>query len=132
MKICKECSISKEESEFDIKTNGSISGHCKDCRRNKVKKHYENNKQYYFKKATRLRNIEIKKYNEYKRTLFCEDCKISFKEESYLCDFHHIDETNKNQNPAYFRSNFKGFLKEIKGCLPLCANCHRRRHHMQD
>lgn len=62
-------------------------------------------------------------------SLSCTDCNLSFKNESYLCDFHHENGKDKIDNPSKFRGSWKKFKEELKKCVPLCPNCHRRRHH---
>lgn len=129
MKTCTKCNIPKELEEFDKKGN-RYSSHCKVCRREYVKAHYNANKRYYLEKARRNQNLYTKRYSDYKRSLSCSDCNISFKEEPYLCDFHHLDSIEKDFNPSSLKDHsWKKLKLEIDKCIPLCANCHRRRHH---
>ena len=132
MKICNKCNLEKDLSEFDKRENNRIINYCKDCRRAKLKKHYSDNKQYYILKAKNRRPLVAEKYNTYKKTLSCNDCSLSFKNEPYLCDFHHLDGKDKEYSIGNLRDSFKKFLKEIEKCIPLCANCHRRRHYKQN
>lgn len=132
MKVCTECKIEKDLSEFDKKSNGYISGYCKSCRKEKLKKHYLDNKQYYKDKALRNKDNSVNRYTEYKRQLSCFDCNLSFKEEPYLCDFHHLSKETKEYSIGSLSESFKKFLKEVEKCIPLCSNCHRRRHHKQN
>jgi hypothetical protein len=127
MKVCTICHLPKEDNDFDKKKNGSVSGYCKDCRKDKMKSHYNSNKQYYYDKSKRLKAECRDKYRNYKRTLSCTDCGISFREEHYLCEFHHIH-GDKMDDPANFQGSWSAFIKEISKCVPLCCNCHRRRH----
>ena len=53
---------------------------------------------------------------------------MSFQNAPYLCDFHHIDKT-KEKLVSILSKNNQQLKKEIKKCIPLCANCHRHRHH---
>lgn len=132
MKQCKKCNLFKEESEFDKRKDGRISGHCKECRREALRQHYKSNKDYYKKKARGNDKYGIKKSQDYKKLLSCTDCGISFKDEPYLCDFHHLDSSTKEANVGNLTKSFVQFKKEAEKCIPLCANCHRRRHHKQD
>lgn len=86
----------------------------------------------YKDKAKNRKPYEKERYTNFKRELSCADCGISFKETPYLCDFHHTDKDIKEDNPAYLKGSWKRFLEEVKKCIPLCANCHRIRHHKQD
>ena len=38
--------------------------------------------------------------------------------------FHHLDPSNKISGPARIGSQTEKFIKEIKKCILLCANCH--------
>lgn len=129
MRICTKCKIEKEESEFDKKGKG-LSPHCKICRKQYVDNHYQNNKEYYKNKSKKSRSKYVDRYKRYKMALSCTDCGLSFKNEPYLCDFHHTDPSNKEGELSQLPS--KKFLEEVKKCIPLCANCHRRRHNKQD
>ncbi len=127
MKTCNICGVPKDEFEFDKRKTGKISGYCKDCRKEKIKLHYRSNKQYYIDKAAKRNQKDREKFLEYKKSLVCEDCNLSFQEEPFLCDFHHL--RDKDFNIANLKSySFTRIMKEIKKCIPLCANCHRRRH----
>lgn len=132
MKVCNECNIEKELTEFDSKKSGKyLSGYCKECRRNKIKAHYRNNVEYYKEKARRNKDKCNISYINYKKSLSCEDCKMSFKDEPYLCDFHHLNPEEKEFNIAEKHDLILStLLKEIEKCIPLCANCHKRRHHL--
>ena len=64
---------------------------------------------------------------QYKRTLFCSSCGMSFKEHPECCDFHHIGE--KKLDIAHLLKWSKStVLKELEKCIPICANCHRILH----
>ena len=133
MKKCSKCKKLKLLSDFDrkgISKKGEqiFSSHCKECRRLYIKDHYKRHIDIYVAKAKRNRAIACKSYDDYKQGLFCFDCGISFKKHPYLCDFHHI-EKNKKYNIGSVKGSTIKFKKEIKKCIPLCANCHRIRHH---
>jgi predicted HNH restriction endonuclease len=54
---------------------------------------------------------------------------MSFKNRPECCDFHHIDPKTKiNDLRTIIRYSIKAAKKEIRKCIPLCANCHRTRH----
>lgn len=129
MKTCTVCKVPKELEDFDKKKNGSISGYCKDCRREKIRQHYKDNSRYYKDKAAKRNKIDADKFIEYKKSLSCTDCDISFEKEPFLCDFHHIGK--KDFNISEMRGySFTALMKEVSKCIPLCSNCHRRRHNM--
>jgi hypothetical protein len=128
-KMCTKCSENKDIVEFDVKTNGSISGYCKECRRACMRSHYTNNKLYYISKSSKQKKRNSQKYKQLKSNLCCEDCKISFRDKEYLCDFHHINPKDKDFELGNFNEKrWSAVIEEIKKCIPLCANCHRIRH----
>lgn len=65
----------------------------------------------------------------YKSYLGCIICG----ENNYSClDMHHIRKSKKNKSIANLAKNwtsFKTLKKELKKCIVLCANCHRKLHH---
>lgn len=72
-----------------------------------------------------LRNI--------KSELLCVDCKLQFKNKEWLCDFHHINSSNKEFAVASMIARGMARTRiqaEIDKCIPLCSNCHRTRHHL--
>jgi hypothetical protein len=103
-------------------------------------KNFEVNKRardkwYYINKEKQVaRQIERRKeltqwFWEYKASLSCADCGLSFSDKPECCDFHHLDPTTKKDGVikmVYHSRN--ALLKEVSKCVPLCANCHRVRH----
>lgn len=73
----------------------------------------------------RMRRIKLKeKYLELKSKLICERCG----ENSCPClEFHHIARKSGEPSKLYQWSEMK-FLTEIKNCIVLCCNCHRKIH----
>lgn len=156
MKYCYKCKQEKEESEF-YKTKSKKTGfsdECKECIKAIRKHYYKNNKekikayekrryhsgprqkymQKYNKenygklierhKATRQKNklklIEIKGNK-------CERCGGVFP--PYVYDLHHKDPSIKRHTPSKILGlSWKNIIKELDGCMLLCANCHRMVH----
>lgn len=128
MRQCTECKLVKPESEFDQRANRKV-GYCKDCRRKKIKEHYNKNVQYYIKKSKKNNKSYKERFMDFKRTLSCTDCEMSFKDEPYMCEFHHLDPSTKDYNLSNLKeSSMKKIMEEVDKCVPLCPNCHRRRH----
>lgn len=119
--ICTRCNEDKSSSCFHIATrrkDGSpiYRKYCNLC----------------YKKVKDVRNRCVKrKFLEYKESLHCSKCGISFKNRYWICDFHHIDPRNKNFNLSSIfssRPSFARVMEEVSKCIPLCANCHRDVH----
>lgn len=57
----------------------------------------------------------------------CMDCGGVFPPTVY--EFHHTDPNNKTQIIAeMYQHKMERLLKEVEGCVMICANCHRIRH----
>jgi len=101
------------------------------------KKSYQKNKEkyqkYYQSNAAKLkrnaRNYELKRLSEFeqwKRTLSCSKCG----ENHPACiEFHHVDPSKKEKTISYLRNSKKKLQEELKKCIVLCANCHRKLHY---
>jgi hypothetical protein len=100
----------------------------------KKQKHKEYSKNYYEKnKAKHSQRIALRKkelrtlWAKFKATLSCAHCGEN---DPSTFDFHHIkkDPTNKKVYKLLQRQNYNGAREEIKKCIVLCANCHRKHH----
>lgn len=94
------------------------------------KKWADKNKDKTKARARAYRSEQREKLTEYKRTLFCEHCGMSFKDCPYVCDFHHRDPAAKRDNISNLNT-FPAMMREIKKCSALCSNCHRIQHHRE-
>ena len=92
------------------------------------RKHYEENKKEVIKKTADKKKQFKEEWRAFKATLKCTIC-----EENHpaTLDFHHKDPAQKDGNIHRFVSNgqFKKVREEIKKCIVLCANCHRKHHY---
>ena len=132
MRKCTSCKLVLDISCFDVKKTGSVSGYCKECRRSKIREHYKKNKPYYLEKAKEGATKLALKLKEYKESCNCNDCGLSFKNKAFLCDFHHIDPSEKDFSVGEIRKyGWKKIKREIEKCIPLCSNCHRIRHYSE-
>ena len=133
-KKCSCCQLIKETTEFNFKSKKKNTFHssCKKCQAEYHKKHYLANKQAYAKK----RRVNNRKYRtkgrefiyEYKKTYGCYFCKEN---EPCCLDFHHKNPKNKTANISKMKGQAKAIpaiKKEIKKCIVICSNCHRKLH----
>ncbi len=76
--------------------------------------------------------VKSKPARDYKRNQKCHICNESFKLAPEMCDFHHINRENKNNELAILIKQFAfdspEVKKELKKTIPLCSNCHRIVH----
>lgn len=138
MKECKNCKQTKKDSEFNIKKSNRDRLHslCKTCQRAKYREYWKNadpeiKKPIYAK--NKLRNKQKWKeakiaLNALKNFLGCVACG----ENDCCCiEFHHLNPTEKKDNigdMVRYRCSFNTLLTEIKKCISLCSNCHRKFH----
>ena len=75
-----------------------------------------------------------RKYREDMRKWFNDlikdhKCTMCPEDENACLDYHHIDPSTKEGNVGSLcKSSKDRTIKELKKCVPLCANCHRKLH----
>ena len=105
-----------------------------------VKKAYHKiqSRKYYEKNMDKVKASSVvsrvrgkEKWDLYKSALKCARCS-----ETHVAtlDFHHMDPAEKEYTVSKLVSNgmFTKAYKEIKKCIVLCANCHRKHHHNEN
>ena len=92
------------------------------------RRHYENNKEYYKKRALESKQRVRARWEEFKSTLKCINCGFSH---PAALDFHHVVQSPDNQkvHTLLYNQAYNKAMEEIKKCVPLCANCHRIHHY---
>tara|TARA_Y100001951_G_C11128791_1_gene177041 strand:+ start:141 stop:560 length:420 start_codon:yes stop_codon:yes gene_type:complete len=60
----------------------------------------------------------------------CEHCGVTLDDiHQSAFDFHHKDPSKKEINISQMRGDlWKNVIKELKKCILLCSNCHRKHH----
>jgi transcription elongation factor Elf1 len=95
------------------------------------KKYYSNNKKYYQKKSSDRKKVLAVELEKIKKKLKCEKCG-----EGHVAtlDFHHKNASEKEKGVGASISNgwsINRIKKEIKKCIVLCSNCHRKLHYKE-
>jgi hypothetical protein len=122
------CKLEKSEIEFVWKNMalGIRLQVCKECQREKSKKHYHANKQAYVnRKKMYVKEVQLK-VREFKTMKGCFDCG----ETDFRClDFDHIDPKTKigNVSTLAYGWSYEKLLSEMEKCQVRCSNCHRKR-----
>lgn len=121
MKRCFQCKTKKDYSLFykNKSTKDGYSGLCKGCQSNNER--LNNNK-------TREWIISLK-----------NKCSICGEKRYWCLDFHHLNPDKKTMDiskysisgTASFETKQNRILKELEGCIVVCANCHRDIHHKE-
>ena len=131
MKMCNKCKLKKSLDEFNrnsTKKDG-LQSYCKICSNESAKKDYkDNNRKNLFIERANSRKQEMKiLFNKVRSGNGCAFC-----EEREICcmDFHHLDPLQKDVNVSYLcecKSKDR-MLNEMKKCVVVCSNCHRKIH----
>ena len=109
---CKDCKEEKEVKDFYKRSDRS--------------KHYPYCKKCFNKRnAQKLRNKKAQIVKEMGGK--CQDCGLI--EDPRIYDLHHLDPNTKDYKIGQITTwSIERIRKEMKKCVLLCANCHRKRH----
>lgn len=88
--------------------------------------HYKNNKAAVKAASKENRSQGKKKWLEFKKGLDCTHCGFAH---PAVIDFHHVGLKKYSVNDLVKNGRFGLAYKEVKQCIPLCANCHRIHHY---
>lgn len=93
-----------------------------------LREYYKKHKKQYFEKAANHKKKMREWFeNEYKDILFCIKCG---EKERCCLDFHHLNPSEKESTVLLLvrQSSKKKVIEEVKKCIVVCANCHRKIH----
>lgn len=133
MKKCCTCNTIKPLIDFNKKssTKDGFERYCKQCHRERNKKHYQANKQSYIHCAGKWRDNKRKWWFEYKSKLSCSTCGES---RHWCLDFHHTDPSSKEGSLSELVTrnvSRERILEEVSKCIVVCRNCHADIHYQQ-
>ena len=118
-KICSKCGRELPLDRFESGRN-----QCRDCRNARRKELRDANPEKYRKESTRRQKEQTAWLQSLKK-----ECIICGEKEPICLDFHHINPEEKSFTIAKHQSLGKEkLLAEIKKCVSLCSNCHRKVH----
>lgn len=92
-----------------------------------AKTYYEKNKAACIERVAKTKKAVRKKWDDYKATLSCTQCGENH---PATLDFHHVkrEKTNRKVHKLVANGALAAAYEEIKKCIVLCANCHRKHH----
>lgn len=129
MKKCTKCKHSYPLEDFPPRKSAKDGRHyyCKFCMRLLMKDSYAKNPEAINKRNKDMRIKLMKLVNEFRMEHPCICCKES---EISCLDFHHVDSSLKESTVSELIGckSEKRLLEEMKKCVILCANCHRKFH----
>ncbi len=129
MRECTKCKMKKPLSNFGKKAKSKDGIHpwCKECSRLESRNFYKKNPEPYKKRSRitckKLSKLQRTQADQIKLHLGCFCC-----QETLLCllDYHHLEEGIPV--PRAVSHSRTRFLRELKKCIVVCANCHRKIH----
>ena len=99
----------------------------KEAQRKSNRESYARNREQVGAKVKEYKTLLRAEWQKYKATLVCTICGES---DPATLDFHHAvrDPTNRKLSNLLRNSAYRDVYEEIKKCIVLCANCHRKHH----
>ncbi len=132
IKRCPQCETEKSLYEDFPKNKTKKNGYadiCKLCNSANVKKCYLKNKgkynTYIPERAKKYHKSIMDRVNQIK--LF-EGCKFCNEKTPCCLDFHHLENKTDMISDLVKSKSWKKIEAEIKKCIVVCANCHRKLH----
>lgn len=129
MRKCSKCNIEKNETEFVFKNKakGILHCVCKVCQREYKKKHYYKNKEAHYIRNQKTK-VKLKSIVEIEKNKGCFVCQETFHQ---CLEFHHLEQKDKFEEIGVLKNlgSERKLLEELKKCVLLCANCHRKVHY---
>jgi len=131
MKYCNCCNKTKDKSEFNkaVSKKDGLQTYCKECSRERHRLDYINkpNRKISVEKSRKKHYSDSRRLiDRYKRICGCHFCKEN---EPVCLDFHHLNPNEKENEVSVLAGYSKSRLKlEIKKCIVVCSNCHRKLH----
>jgi hypothetical protein len=135
-KRCVKCKEEKSVLEFNknkSKKDG-LHNYCRSCNKARMKSYYREHKQEYLSgnkiRVKKLKSSKRKAIDKYKRSKGCCIDGCNEKEPCSL-DLHHIQK-NKEKGISQLicdGASWRKILLEVKKCIVVCANHHRKIHH---
>lgn len=132
MKYCPKCKQNKELEDFSKNKNSEDGLYrvCKICKAEYDHKHYLKDTGKHKVRRKLIQQNIAQWLRDYKKTLSCIKCGDN---RHYLIDFHHKDKSEKTFNVSDLKKRaISSMLIEIEKCVPLCSNCHREFHYLEN
>ena len=99
------------------------------------REYYAKHRAQYRRRVNERKREKIRKLNECKATLKCSMCGQSFPDFPSVIEFHHTGKDPKADTIGSLMGespSSKRLRTELAKCIPYCANCHRRVHHLEE
>jgi hypothetical protein len=131
-KKCCKCQAEKDISEYHkCKSNkDGLQKRCKTCNKHGMLNSYHNNPDVKAAVQARATALIDKMRHFIDSTKSEYGCFLCPEKDGCCLDFHHFDANSKNATIAHLvtAKSKKRLLSEIKKCVIICSNCHRKVH----
>ncbi len=135
-RICSACKLPKPVDEFAVRNDriradgtAVIQGRCNECIRDYKSKHYVRNKTRY---TDRNRETLAKRLDliDALCKMLGGACNVCGEDDPVVLDFHHLNPAEKEGAVKKLARTaaLKTVIAEMKKCVLLCSNCHRKLH----
>lgn len=131
LKLCQQCGLEKNITEFNKKGPDRHQRECRECQRKNSKKYYSDNKERQKKQINNARKIRI---NENRFLLYDylknNPCIVCGESNPIVLEFDHRDNVNKVSTVGELVWNgcsWEKIKNEIDKCDVRCSNCHKIR-----
>lgn len=128
MKTCCRCNVDKPLTEFrkDKSRSNGVHPWCTACAKSYTRAAYtEKYGTLYNKRQQALRQEGARRFKIVKEQ---NPCVVCGEGDPSCIDFHHMDPTEKESDMSQRKTSWNFIVTEMKKCISLCANCHRKFH----
>lgn len=127
MLTCTKCNFTKDNTEFrkDAHRKSGFRSRCRDCDSQYCKDRYKSKDQHKVIARTKFWRVEMR--NRINTIKTDNPCCLCGEKVLSCIDFHHLESDDKDHSISKFKS-WEVTLAEIRKCVALCANCHRKIH----
>ena len=129
MKKCIKCNIEKPLDQYYIRNKDSnnpiIPNTCKNCECKSGRKNYLKNREKVIKRIKKRITKFASIINKYKSIKGCVSC---LEKDPCCLDLHHLKDKHFSVSRGIKKSSWLKIKQEVKKCIVICANCHRKYH----
>jgi hypothetical protein len=136
MKTCSVCGLDKDPQEYprNARKADGLQSYCKECNKQKLRAWYKVNRVEHAQKTKRQKAERMRAAKKLVWSL-AEECGCinpscpGPRHNRVVLEFHHVERKEFNISDALNRGvPLKKIMEELKKCVVLCGNCHKRYH----
>lgn len=132
MKKCNICGMEKSLTAFacnKAKPDG-LQGNCSDCGKAKNKEWYSRNKAHKLRYSATSKKKKADLYWKRIQPVYDAGCQQCGEKDIATLEFHHVEKKQFDICVMiHCGHSWQKVLEELKKCVCVCANCHRKAHY---